>query len=171
MRHLKKILFVFLLLFHGYTPALWADESIAFAMGPANSDLFVARVALRETWSSQWFESSVGALGAFNSFSANHWWDSADSISAVAYSPVFIYRFKNAYLPYVLAGIGISYFSDSHIKDRDLGSRFQFEDRLGIGWQWDANELTLMYMHYSNAGIEPPNEGLDMILLSFAYTY
>ena len=171
MRYVKKILLSLLLLFSGHTTTLWADNSFAIATGKANSDLNVLRVAARKTWSSQWFASSMGVLSGFHSFSVNHWWDNTNSISAVAYSPVFAYQFRDTFISYAVLGVGVSYFSDSQVKDRDLGSRFQFEDRLGVGWQWASHDLSLVYMHYSNAGIEAPNEGLDMLLLSYAFIF
>ncbi|MBR38006.1 MAG: acyloxyacyl hydrolase, partial [Idiomarina sp.] len=41
---------------------------------------------------------------------------------------------------------------------------YQFEDRVGLSWQYSADSkarITVQYSHYSNADIERPNDGLD----------
>ncbi|MBY0418957.1 MAG: acyloxyacyl hydrolase [Pararheinheimera sp.] len=55
---------------------------------------------------------------------------------------------------------------------KDLGSHYQFEDRIGLIWQLQSKaQLALRYMHYSNAGLQKPNPGLDFIALSYAYRF
>ncbi len=68
-------------------------------------------------------------------------------------------------------GIGISVLDDTRFAGKDVSTHYQFEDRLGIGYQFDGEEqyrLVLRYFHYSNGGVKKPNPGLDFISFSFA---
>jgi hypothetical protein len=56
------------------------------------------------------------------------------------------------------------------IGQKDMGSKFQFEDRLGLRMQLtEGLAVSLRYMHYSNGGITESNPGLDFINVSFIY--
>ena len=146
-----------------------AQDTIATAAGKASQGINVLRVAWQRQWSQHWLVSDSGELSAMHALSINRWSTGADSITAFAYSPVFIYHLHTAPLDYVKLGIGGAYLSDTQIKGRNLSSYFQFEDQVGVGWQWRKHDLSLVYMHYSNAGIKKPNQGIDMFLLSYAW--
>lgn len=145
-----------------------AEDSVEFTLGKASDEIDVFRVAWRKLWSSRWFVSDTGELTGFHAVSLNHWQGGGDSLNAIAYSPVFVYRFHKIPISYVKFGIGAAWLSDATIQTRNLSSHFQFEDQIGVGWKWDVYDLSLVYMHYSNAGIEHPNDGIDMVVLSYA---
>ena len=145
-----------------------ANDVVELTFGKASDGVDVFRVAWRKPWLNQWLVSETGELTGFHSFSFNHWNGEEDSLHTIAYSPVFVYRFNDAAVSYVKFGVGVAYISDTTINNRNLSSHFQFEDQLGVGWEWDVHDLSLVYMHYSNAGIEDPNEGIDMVVLSYA---
>lgn len=96
--------------------------------------------------------------------------DYSDNIHALTLSPVLSWQLSQGTRPlYLEAGIGVSYLERHSINGRQLSTRFQFEDRIGISWQYSARSLeriTLSYIHYSNAGIKGPNDGLDLIVLT-----
>lgn len=146
---------------------LAAQDTITVAAGKASQGIDVLRLAWQHQWSIRWLVSDNGELSGFHAVSANRWQHEEESINSVAYSPVFVYRFKNAFVSYVKFGLGAAWLSDTRIKGRQLSTHFQFENQLGIGWQWKKHDLGLIYMHYSNAGIEKPNHGIDMLLLSY----
>lgn len=98
----------------------------------------------------------------------NHWQDSnntADNISAFTLSPIFRWSLTDGPRPlYLEAGVGGSYIDSTRIGDRRLSTRFQFEDRVGLSWQYSTTSdarVSVQYTHYSNADIEQPNDGLD----------
>lgn len=69
---------------------------------------------------------------------------------------------------FVEAGIGASFFSESEVGGRQLGTAFQFCDHLGIGVQVSAKDrLSLRFSHFSNGGIAHPNDGLDVLQLTY----
>lgn len=146
-----------------------AQDRIELAIGSASQGIGVLRLAWQRPWSGRWLVSSEGELSGFHSLSINRWADAGESIDAVAYSPVFVYRFHAAPVSYLKFGIGAAYLSDTQIQGRGLSTHFQFEDQLGVGWQLERHDLSLVYMHYSNAGIVKPNHGIDILLLSYSF--
>ena len=57
------------------------------------------------------------------------------------------------------------------IDNKDLSTRFQFEDRIGIGLKNRNLNFYLRFMHYSNAGIKEPNDGLNSTMVGFSYRF
>lgn len=124
-----------------------------------------ANISLAFDWDKRWFESETGHLGGYWSM-AYTWWEAgrygSDEHSLSA-SPVFVYRFNaEDWQPFVEFGIGAAYFSNDRVGDRNLGSRAHFEDRFGVGVQMNERDaLRLRIIHYSNAGFEEPNQGIN----------
>ena len=167
-RHNKSIVYLASLLV--VTPAsVLGFDAVEVAAGKASDGIDVVRLALHQSWSRRWLASSSGELTGYHAVSLNRWVDEGEAINAWAYSPVFVYQFRDAPVSYVKFGVGVAYLSDTQIKGRDLSSYFQFEDQLGIGWKWQEHDISLAYFHYSNAGIEEPNRGIDMVLLLYAF--
>ena len=91
----------------------------------------------------------------------------------VSVSPVFSKALPNVSDSYPLTlefGIGVAYVHDKKFGGVNIGSYYQFEDRLGLLIGLDANqnsEIAIRYIHYSNGGLNTKNPGLDF--LSVAY--
>lgn len=70
------------------------------------------------------------------------------------------------------AGIGLSWHNRTYVTpDKEMGSRFNFTDVLGVGFSFGPQrrqELSLRYNHVSNGGIKKPNPGEDFLLLRYA---
>jgi lipid A 3-O-deacylase len=165
---LKPIAFCLSLYCGAFATTVAAEDAIEFTLGKASDQVDVLRVAWRKSWSSRWFVSATGELTGFHAFSINHWQGDDDSLAVIAYSPVFVYDFNKAPVSYVKLGVGAAWLSDTTIQTRNLSSYFQFEDQLGMGWRWGVHDLSLVYMHYSNAGFVHPNDGIDMVVLAYA---
>lgn len=82
--------------------------------------------------------------------------------------------------PFMEVGLGGNLFSRDHIGSRSLSTRFQFGELLGLGVAWgghpngdDRGEswLGLRYVHFSNAGIRHPNDGLDNLELIIGHRF
>lgn len=123
-----------------------------------------------------WLESWSDKLGLYFESSVNFWEYGAenkhDTNFVLAISPVIEYpitEFNNKPV-YFEFGIGFSLLDDTQFAGKDVGSHYQFEDRIGIKTYFgDNNEhsIGLRYLHYSNAGLQDPNPGLDFISLSY----
>lgn len=148
-----------------------AGEALELAVGKANHGIDVLRLAWQRPWTAHWLESASGELTGRHVLSVNRWADQGEAINAVAYSPVFVYRFRAAPVSYLKFGLGAACLSDTQIRGRIMSSHFQFENQLGVGWQRGRHDLALVYMHYSNAGIEKPNHGIDLLLFSYSQDF
>ena len=131
------------------------------------------RIGLRGDTDYRWFDSGTGYLSANYELALSRFADSERPATAISLSPVLTYNFKTStrFEPFVEFGIGLSWVSEKNIGQSECGSHFQFEDRLGAGFRIGAHDWTLRYIHYSNAGFEEPNDGLDLVMLNYGYRF
>jgi len=150
----------------------WID-AVSFNYGQSKDNIDIYRLGFRRDFDSRWFESGVGHLSGYYELSLNYWNGRSDENFGVALSPVFAYYFNVSedFHPYLEAGIGASLFSRTRMGPRDLSTNFLFEDRIGIGVRAGSWDLALRYMHYSNAGIKQPNDGIDIFIGSISYRF
>lgn len=146
-------------------PATLRAAEVMLAPGITSEDTSTASVGLAFEWDKRWFESETGHLGGYWSV-AYTWWEAGRFDSdehALSVSPVFVYRFNaDGWQPFIEAGVGAAWFSDDRVGDRELGSRAHFEDRFALGVQMSSRDaLRLRVIHYSNAGLEDPNQGIN----------
>ena len=66
------------------------------------------------------------------------------------------------------AGIGLSIHNNESMNGSDLGSIYQFENRLGVGYERDTYRSVFNLFHYSNGGLEGKNDGVDILMLSIS---
>ena len=158
------------------TNAAYAFEKMSIDLGASKDSINISRLGLQKDFKHKWMESRRGSLTGYHEVSLSYWEHENESIKGIAYSPVFTFEFstnKNI-SPYVEAGTGIAYLSKKTIRDRDLSSHFHFESRIGIGVKLGKlknHELNFGYMHYSNAGIKQPNDGIDIFKFSYTFIY
>ncbi|MCF8113962.1 MAG: acyloxyacyl hydrolase [Desulfotignum sp.] len=133
--------------------------------GQSRDNIDIFRLGVQKKFSTQWFETHMGSLSGYFELSYNRWEKSGKQIHGAAFSPVFAYYFNtgsSAVTPYVEGGIGAAYIDDYKIDGRNLSTSFQFEDRISLGVIINQIDLKLGYMHYSNASIKSPNDGIDI---------
>ena len=70
-------------------------------------------------------------------------------------------------------GVGVHLLSAVHFEDNNLASAFQFGDHVGIEWQPDRARWRIGYrfQHLSNAGIAPPNDGVEFHVLRLGWRF
>ncbi len=93
------------------------------------------------------------------------------SISILAISPLIRLQSRENWLlsaqTYLELGIGASWLSNNHLGHRNLGGQFAFQDLMGLGLRWQKSAIAIWsfsyhYLHYSNASLLPPNQGIDI---------
>lgn len=173
---MKKSLFfiISLILFYSIAMAESSGYGMSFGYGVGNSKIDIYRVGIKKDFSSKWFETENGYFSGYFELSLNHWEVDNDAINGVAFSPVFAYYFGDKadfVRPYIEGGIGIAYIDEYHIADRNLSTNFQFEDRIGVGARIGFFDLNFRYMHYSNASIVGPNDGIDIWIFTTAIQF
>ena len=151
-----------------------AAKSVTIGYGQSKDNIDIYRMGIKRDFQSKWLDSDFGYLSGYYEWSANYWKArNGEHNAGISFSPVFVYEINSPYeyRPYLEAGIGISLFSKTVIENRDLSSSFLFEDRIGIGIKREPFDIVIRYMHYSNANIAEPNDGIDIFLLQLSHTF
>ncbi|BAU76494.1 acyloxyacyl hydrolase [Metapseudomonas furukawaii] len=146
---------------------------VSLDIGQTGDSTMTYRLGTQFDFSSSWFESSVGRVTGYWDAAYTYWeGDETASNHSVSLSPVFVYEFAGETVkPYIEAGIGVALFADTDLEDNDLGSSFQFEDRIGLGLRFANQEVGVRAMHYSNAGIKQPNDGVESYSLHYRLSF
>jgi hypothetical protein len=159
------------------TPANGAEAH--FAVGFSDAPISSARVALRsDELNNAWLPEWLGAAKIFVEPSVNHIRDTRDdstNLTILGLSPVLQWKIWHSSRPlFIEAGIGASFMDRVEAGGRNFSTSFQFEDMLRLSWQYDpasSSRLTAAYVHYSNAGISRPNDGISLFQLSWAMRF
>ncbi|UCF78362.1 MAG: acyloxyacyl hydrolase [Candidatus Eiseniibacteriota bacterium] len=176
---MKRILIVCLLLTAGTTlqNAYAQDETliktVTAGSGQARGGIEIWRLGFRTT-PHLLFHSESAHLTFGYEASVSHLVHGDEGAAGIALSPVFVCYLgpkSNSVRPYLEAGLGVAAISDTEIANRDLSSSFHFENRVGIGIRGRGYDLNLRYLHYSNSGLKEPNEGLDILMVSFGHGF
>jgi len=148
-------------------------DAATLSIGKSRDDIKIYRLGLRKEFKNKWLQSSVGYLGGYWEGSINYWkGKSGDTSYGVAFSPVFAYYFDMGEIkPFVEVGIGVSLFNNTTIDNRNLATKFRFEDRIGAGFRYKNFDFSFRFMHYSNASIKAPNDGIDIWIGSISYKF
>ncbi|HSC84792.1 MAG TPA: acyloxyacyl hydrolase [Pseudomonas sp.] len=143
------------------------------AAGQSGESTTVLRLGAQWDWDKSWMQSDVGRLTGYWDAGYTYWvGDDTASNNSISFSPVFVYEFAGSTVkPYIEGGIGVALFSSTELEGNDLGSSFQFEDRLGAGLRFSGQEVGIRAVHYSNAGIEQPNDGVEAYTLHYRLSF
>ncbi|HCI4032409.1 MULTISPECIES: acyloxyacyl hydrolase [Pseudomonas] len=146
---------------------------ISGALGATSQGGLTARAGVGFDWDKSWLESSTGKLTGYWDLGYTYWeaGDEAGGRHSLSFAPVFVYEFGQGYVkPFVEAGIGVAMFSGTTAGDQKFGSSFNFEDRLGAGLKLgDTQRVGIRVIHYSNAGIQEPNDGIESYSLFYSH--
>jgi len=146
---------------------------ITAAVGQTGDSTMVYRLGAQFDFERSWWQSSVGRLTGYWDAGYTFWdGDETSSNHSLSFSPVFVYEFAGETVkPYIEAGIGVAAFANTRVEDNDLGSSFQFEDRIGFGVRFAGQEVGLRAIHYSNAGLKKPNDGTEAYTLHYRMSF
>lgn len=143
------------------------------AIGATSQGGLTARVGMGFGWDKSWFESSTGRLTGYWDAGYTYWeaGDAAGGKHSLSFAPVFVYEFGSGNVkPFVEAGIGVAVFSGTSAGGQEFGSAFNFEDRIGAGLKiGETQKVGIRAIHYSNAGIKQPNDGIESYSLFYSH--
>lgn len=134
----------------------------------------VSRLALQELPQPLYSTAPLSRLRIHWEIGLSRWRAGKEVINGLGISPVLSYPLWRGpdYHSYLEFGVGVAYIDRKLLAERDLSSHLQFEDRIGIGLRFGRglkHGINLRALHYSNAGLAKPNDGIDIILLSYAF--
>lgn len=154
-------------------PATGAELSASIGATGQGGTTF--RLGVSQPWAARWFDGSTGHLSGYWDAGYTYWEGSrqASGAHSLSFAPVFVYEFHGPrFQPFIEFGIGVSAFSGSRVGDRVLGSSFNFEDRLGVGVRFgEHHRVGLRAIHYSNAGLKKPNDGIESYSLYYTRAF
>ncbi|MFZ0218934.1 MAG: acyloxyacyl hydrolase [Candidatus Aquirickettsiella sp.] len=135
------------------------------------------RIAIQQFWPWTGFSNSPMNLTGYWDLSYANWRTTPPlanqprSINILALSPLIRLQSHENWLlsaqTYLELGIGASWLSNNHLGHRNLGGQFAFQDLMGLGLRWHQSTSSIWsfsyhYLHYSNASLWPPNQGIDV---------
>ncbi|MEN0105293.1 MAG: acyloxyacyl hydrolase [Pseudomonas sp.] len=146
---------------------------VTVAIGQTGESTMVYRLGTQFDFGTSWWQSDVGRLTGYWDAGYTYWdGDKSSSNHSLSFAPVFVYEFAGENVrPYVEAGVGVALFANTEVEDNKLGSAFQFEDRLGVGLRFADQEIGIRALHYSNAGISQPNDGVEAYTVHYRVSF
>lgn len=152
----------------------YAIDSGSLEFGTGNFTQMV-RIGMQWDWQQKWFENEDSFLGGYWDLTAAGWRGTRycnikgniQTIVDIGITPVFRFQQRGGIGPYVEAAIGAHLLSGRYDNNgRDLSTRFEFGDSLGIGYQFPGGwEGGLKIQHLSNGGIKKPNSGVNFVFV------
>ncbi|KAA0692380.1 acyloxyacyl hydrolase [Halopseudomonas laoshanensis] len=158
------------------TQPAFAARGFTLELGQSSESDPTYRAGMQFDFGKPIWQSDGGAMELGGYWDAGlTYWDGIDAFSATL-APMFQLNFPramNTVTPFVEAGIGAALFSKTDLAPgADIGSTFQFEDRIGLGMRFaSGSELGVRYYHYSNASIKQPNQGIDKAALYYRVNF
>lgn len=167
--------FYFLLTIFLFTN-IYADENYGVSINAGvSNDIDIYRLAVQKPFDNSVYNFDSFSILGFHEVGFNYWVGEKNNVHTLSYSPVFklvLNDYQNSeFQPYFDFGIGVALASDTTIDNRNLSTAFLFEDRISLGISKDNWDLYFRYLHYSNAGLKSPNEGIDICVLGVNYAF
>lgn len=155
-----------------------AVDAISAEYGAGNHTDLV-RLGAQWKWEKRWFQSNGTHLGGYWDLNLGQWRGDRfqgipgqhQNITTIGITPVFRLQKDNLQGWYGEIGVGANWLSEYYnVNHRRFSTRFQFGDHLGVGYVF-ANKLDvgLRYQHFSNAGIDEPNPGVNFAVVRISY--
>lgn len=162
------------------TPSVDAVAVMAGAASHARNHVRMVRVALQRQWHEHWLPLGHWSLTGYWEWGFGYWHGNAGdtgnrSLESVDFRPVLRWQYHNPSIDgpafYVEFGTGPALVSATEIDNRRLSTVFQFGSHIGVGMRFGPHgrfEVAYRLMHYSNADIKRPNDGMTFNVVEVA---
>lgn len=150
-----------------YSSHLAALDSVTIGAGLGDPSATSARLALVQELAPLGLNQFFANPGLQLEFSASDIHSRGDHHPILGILPVIRWSWhpQHPWHWFMDVGIGASYHQETQIADHQLGSHLLFEDRIGVGLRHDRWMFALRGYHYSNGGLQTPNDGLNLLSL------
>lgn len=126
---------------------------VSAAVGATGQSGMTYRLGLSWDWDKSWWQTSTGRLTGYWDAGYTYWegGDEGAGKHSLSFAPVFVYE-----------------FAGTRVGDQNLGSSLNFEDRIGAGLKFaNGQSVGVRAIHYSNAGLKQPNDGIESYSLFY----
>lgn len=139
----------------------------------------MVRLSLQKYWHQHWFARGRWELTGYWELGFGHWYGPAgmtnNDVEDIDFRPVFRLQRKVSSTDtpqfYVEGGVGPALISKTRLGPIRFSTAFQFGSNLGVGVRFGPHhryDLAYRFMHYSNADIKEPNNGISFNVLQLA---
>lgn len=139
------------------------------------------RLGAQWLWKEQWLQSHGRHVGGYWDLTlaqlrGQHYKDRADArqdLVSVGITPVLRFQQDSKIGFYAEAGIGLHLLSDTYNNNQHiLSGNVQFGDHIGIGYVFKNNlDISFKIQHFSNAGMQEPNDGVNLAVIKIGHTF
>ena len=152
---------------------------LSLAAGYATSDSTPLRIGLQKSWSVQWRKHCPWKVGGYWELSTLNLHHPRENVNISAASGIIRAQKQGSLsshpvYPFFDIGIGFAKLSHRDFLERKLGTRGQFEDRIGFGLLFGTQkqfECAYRWIHFSNGYLAQSNHGLNLHILSLGYWF
>lgn len=155
----------------------WKPDGVSVQAGAGGKGTAMAGLGVVWDWDFQRMRRKA-ELTAHTELMVNHWRGNAatgggkDGLTQLVVLPSLRMRLARGASPWFIElGIGASWMDERFETPRKrFSSRWNFYDMMGIGHSFGAeheHELSLRWIHVSNAGLKEPNPGQDFLQLRY----
>lgn len=155
-----------------------AADSLSLEIGSGNKTQR-ASLGVQWKWNKRWWDSNGTHLGGYWDLNLAHWHGNrfrndphrSQNIGEVGITPVVRLQSNTMKGLYGEIGIGVHALSDRYDNNgRQLSTKFQFGDHLGIGYVFQNNwEIGVKVQHFSNASVKQPNDGVNFAIVKVSF--
>ena len=157
-----------------------AADSVSLELATGNKTE-IARVGAQWNWNKSWYSGNGTHIGGYWDLTLAQWHGNqyqdiagaSQNISDLGITPVFRFQRDDKKGLYAEVGIGAHLLSSPYNNNgRRLSTHFQFGDHFGIGYVLENKvDLGMKLQHFSNAGYEEPNDGVNFVVFKVSYAY
>jgi hypothetical protein len=160
-----------------WTVSAAAFDGISLDVGNGHDDVKIVRLS---TWIRQWQsvekeEKSSREMKIFWELGLAYW-EAVEKSAPVGWlvdvSATPVVRFPLVSGVFADIGIGVHIMSEHEIGQRELSTPYHFGSIAGLGVEFGRDyDLSLRAQHLSNASVDPPNPGIDFVLLRLGFHF
>lgn len=140
----------------------------------------ILRIGTQWLWNEKWWQSNDTHIGGYWDLMLAQWreqnyqgiTDAQHNLTSVGITPVFRFQHDRKMGFYAEAGIGLHWLSANYNNNgHTLTGNVQFGDHIGIGYVVNNWDMGFKYQHFSNAGIQQPNGGVNFAVLKIGHSF
>ena len=164
-----------------YSQLAFATGGMSIGYADGTKSVKAWRVGFQRSWANDGITPNKRRLTGYweLAFTAMHnpityTFPTVNNNDAISGSFVLRIPFKICVQLFVDLGIGLTYLTNEEISTRNLGARWLFEDRIGIGMllgQRKQYEIGYRLVHFSNAYLTQTNQGINFHFLILGYWF